>query len=176
MPIGNRLELGWIALSLLTLSSVCNAQTTSGQPAESPLGTATQSSSPAVGVNVVLIEISSVEGKSTGAVDTDCWDHWEKMAPMLLNRIQRGGMWVRDANLNSSQAASLYTLRCAASGLTDTNNLALLAEQLDSICDATQRPSLLVVWLPGEETIMLGVQDATDLRATMALSPLHEAQ
>jgi YD repeat-containing protein len=164
-------------LELCILSQTFTSAQTAPSPTSASAPTIAPSTrrEPAVGVNVVLIQIDvASQGQSTGYVQVNDWRYWQATSPRLLTRLQRElGRTCCSTPAVAGPESSLYAVRCSASGLGDELGLAALYTHLDAVCRATGRPSLLVVWAKGERSVLLGLQDNREAGALNAFVMLR---
>ena len=130
---------------------------------------------PAALVNVVLVEVDTApEAVAAKRFETSSWEFWDKAAPRLLARLE--GELGRSRVTSPTEDPSLYGVRCAAVSLSDKTSLEPLAAYLDTISDITWRPSLLVLWIPNETSVLLGTVRAEKYQAAYALAALASIQ
>jgi YD repeat-containing protein len=149
--------LGLLAVGWCGSSTVAQEEPTAKQPI----------------LNVVLIELNtSPEATVTKPVFND-WKYWDKRAGRLISALESVLGYEREAKEGNETGATLFAYRIAAAGLADTKKLRPLIEELNQLCITTERPSLLIIWMPREGWIYLAVHDQHELDAGAAFVMLH---
>lgn len=128
-------------------------------------------------VNVVLVEVdTNQEAVLTRRFETENWGFWEEKAPRLLNRLEGELGRVRSTGGSIAPEASLYSIRCAAQNLEDRQSLHALTGYLEEVSSRTSRPSLLVIWMLEEWSVMLGSLNLEEKQVDYALAVLSHIQ
>jgi len=116
-------------------------------------------------VNVVLLEIGA---PSAGDILVDDWGYWGNTAPELLKGLRQVGHIVSEGSI----AGSLFGIRTALKTFQEAAKSPQLTTHLDRICETTQRPSFVIVWLAVKGDVYLTYTNLAELRAASSLSLL----
>ncbi|HUW32761.1 MAG TPA: hypothetical protein VM223_14215 [Planctomycetota bacterium] len=121
-------------------------------------------------LNVVLVEVNTAPDAGQGKMVLNDWQYWSSRAGKLIGNLESGFRFTRATKDVKEAEASLFAVAAQAKGLDDTEGLAPVVKELNRICEVTQRPSFLIVWLPGEGLVFLVLQDTAELPASLAFA------